>query len=307
MLNTGRVRDQWHTMTRTGLSAAPRRARRRAVRRDAPRRCGGAGPRAGHAGARRDGARRGAAARHAERGPAAGLAVRADPLVGREQLGGPHRRAGAAAHRSLLRPARGQGDAGAHRPLCRSATTASSLSRRPVPTHRPRLLGARAHAGRDMQRSSRSTRRPRELERTGASACCRRASASPTRTQRSRQYRTAVLRDGRLEAVLYVAAEPEPAVARMAQDLLRPARIDGVDAPLAAGGAAGRGRGSRGRSCAPASRSGASASRRRRRRRQLASPRSARPRAPAPTAAPACPSSSACSARRGRPCLRPAE
>ena len=88
VLNTGRVRDQWHTMTRTGLSP------RLAVHVSEPfvemhpRGRGGAGPRAGHAGARRDGARGGGAARHAQREAAAGLAVRADPLVGREQLGG---------------------------------------------------------------------------------------------------------------------------------------------------------------------------------------------------------------------------
>jgi assimilatory nitrate reductase catalytic subunit len=37
VLNTGRVRDQWHTMTRTGMSPRPGGARGRAVRGSAPK------------------------------------------------------------------------------------------------------------------------------------------------------------------------------------------------------------------------------------------------------------------------------
>jgi assimilatory nitrate reductase catalytic subunit len=80
--------------------------------------CGDASPDAmalglgGHAGPRRNGARI-AVLRVGSARTAAGLAVCAHPLVGREQLGGPRLRAGAARHRSLVRPARGQGHAGA--------------------------------------------------------------------------------------------------------------------------------------------------------------------------------------------------
>ena len=167
-------------MTRTGSQPAPRRARRRAVRRDPPRRRGSAGARAGHAGACRDDARRGLLRVHVERRAAAGHAVRADPLVGREQLRGPHRRAGAAGHRSAFGPARGQGDAGPHRAAAREP-----LRLRPVApalaTRRARLLGARAHAGRirDLHRARRAVRR---LERLEPAPAAGRRTFSPTRT-----------------------------------------------------------------------------------------------------------------------------
>ena len=100
LLNTGRIRDQWHTMTRTGLS--PRLSTHIAepfveIHPDDAARLGleqGTLAQVAHA------ARRGHPARAGQPRPAAGHAVRADPLVGREQLRRPHRRAGAAGHRS---------------------------------------------------------------------------------------------------------------------------------------------------------------------------------------------------------------
>ena len=65
--------------------------------------------------ARRDRARRRHLQGLPERRPAARLAVRADPLEWRNRLVGARLRSGRAAHRSVLGPARGEGDAGAHR------------------------------------------------------------------------------------------------------------------------------------------------------------------------------------------------
>ena len=116
-LNTGRIRDQWHTMTRSGIS--PRlgqhlpepfvevhpddavkfgvsrwrlRARHHRLR---PMHAQG-------------GRQRAAAARHA---------VRADPLERGNRDRCARRRAGGAVHRSVFRPAREQGDAGVDRAL----------------------------------------------------------------------------------------------------------------------------------------------------------------------------------------------
>ncbi len=88
VLNTGRIRDQWHTMTRTGLS--PRLSTHIAepfveIHPDDAARLR---PGAGHAGAGDDRARLRRAARPGQPRTAAGHAVRADALVGREQLRG---------------------------------------------------------------------------------------------------------------------------------------------------------------------------------------------------------------------------
>ena len=116
-LNTGRVRDQWHTMTRTGLS--PRlgahlpepyveihpddAGRYRRERRQLCARHHRLRP--VHPEGRRQ---RAAAARHA---------VRADPLEREQCIERAGRRAGRALHRSVLRPAREQVDAGLDRAL----------------------------------------------------------------------------------------------------------------------------------------------------------------------------------------------
>ena len=74
---------------------------------------------------------------------------------------GPHRRARAAGDRSVLRPARGQGDAGAHRAAAPFRTSASLLSRQPLQAGRLGLLGARARTPSGTCSTSRSMRRPR--------------------------------------------------------------------------------------------------------------------------------------------------
>ena len=155
-LNTGRIRDQWHTMTRTGMSprlgqhlpepfvevhpddAARHRRRRRRLR-------------AGH-----DRLRTLHAAGRRQRTPAARHAVCADPLERRQRDRRAHRFAGGADHRSVLRPAGKQGDAGVDRAvrlcvpgLCAVAQAAGAA--------RPRVVGAR----RRQRRSRLSVRRQR--------------------------------------------------------------------------------------------------------------------------------------------------
>ncbi len=116
-LNTGRIRDQWHTMTRTGISPRlgqhlpepfveihPDDAIKFGVVDDGFARVvtdyGAMHPESR--------GQRAAAARHA---------VRADPLERGERVGRARRRAGGAVHRSVFRPAREQGDAGVDRAL----------------------------------------------------------------------------------------------------------------------------------------------------------------------------------------------
>ncbi len=116
-LNTGRVRDQWHTMTRTGLSPrlGPASAgalcrgssrRRRPIWRERRQLCARHHRlRPVHPQGRRQ---RAAAARHV---------VRADPLERDQRLRCSHRRAGCALHRSVLGPARVEVDAGLDRAI----------------------------------------------------------------------------------------------------------------------------------------------------------------------------------------------
>ena len=113
VLNTGRVRDQWHTMTRTGLS--PR------LGQHTPEPFVEVHPDDARALGLKDFARVSTRARRrhlqgrTERRPAARLAVRANPLERRNRFRGERLRAGRAAHRSLFRSARGEGDAGVDR------------------------------------------------------------------------------------------------------------------------------------------------------------------------------------------------
>ena len=109
VLNTGRVRDQWHTMTRTGLS--PRLGQHSPepfveVHPDDARALGlkdFARVATAHGDRRLQGAR--------DRRPAARIAVRADPLERRNRVLGARMRPGRAAHRSLLGPAGSEGHA----------------------------------------------------------------------------------------------------------------------------------------------------------------------------------------------------
>ena len=87
-LNTGRVRDQWHTMTRTGMSPRLGAHLPGAVRRGASGRCGAQlGLDRRRLCARCDRARRRACSRSWSTRASGGLAVRADPLERRDRLG----------------------------------------------------------------------------------------------------------------------------------------------------------------------------------------------------------------------------
>ncbi len=154
-LNTGRVRDQWHTMTRTGLSprlglhSCPSRSSRfiPTMREPAWPSANSRGCTTAYGRVHLQGV--------AERGPAARVAVRADPLERRDRLFGARLRTGRAAHRPVLGPAGGERQpasafAGrirlsrfrAHarsRSRCRTDTWWSRVTRR----RRPRLSASR--------------------------------------------------------------------------------------------------------------------------------------------------------------------
>ena len=87
-LNTGRVRDQWHTMTRSGAEPAARRPLPGAFRRRASGRRRGRRPRRRRICPRDDAPWRLRAQGRVRCGPAARLAVRADPLERRHRHGG---------------------------------------------------------------------------------------------------------------------------------------------------------------------------------------------------------------------------
>ena len=143
VLNTGRIRDQWHTMTRTGLSPRLTAHLSEPFAEIHPDDAASMGLVQGALA--RVSTKYGAAVVRVlvNRGQQRGTAVRADPLVGREQLGRAHRRAGAAGNRSVLGPARGQGDAGAHRPARRQPLRPGPLAPA-AQAYRPRLLGSGA-------------------------------------------------------------------------------------------------------------------------------------------------------------------
>ena len=178
LLNTGRVRDQWHTMTRTGVEPAARRARRRAVRGGAsrpmprPRLAAGAcspasRPRTGQAVLRV----------MLSEGQQPGSRVRADPLVGREQL---RRRASARWCSPMADPFSGQPEAKATparvTAIAGRHAMGSSCRGGGARYRRLRLLGPRAYAGglRDVLRARRGAR---ELERMVPDVAARRRAA----------------------------------------------------------------------------------------------------------------------------------
>ena len=152
-----------------GAVAAPLHPHRRALRRDPSRRCDAPAAGAGNARAGHDGARLGRPARADQSRAAAGHAVRADPLVGREQQRRPHRRARAAGDRSLLRPARGQGDAGAHRAASRQQLRVPAVAPAAA-TRRAGLLGPRAR----ILRPCAQLRARRAAQTAGPRGCARR-------------------------------------------------------------------------------------------------------------------------------------
>ena len=112
VLNTGRVRDQWHTMTRTGKSAAAAGAHFRALRRIPSRRCAHGRRREWRARATDQPVGRDGGARCRHRRTAARLRVRADALERRVCRRRPGQRAGQSSDRSDLRAAGVQAHAG---------------------------------------------------------------------------------------------------------------------------------------------------------------------------------------------------
>ena len=147
VLNTGRMRDQWHTMTRTGLSPRLSEHIAEPFVEIHPDDAGAPRPGAGHAGAGRDDARRG------HRCACSSTAGSSRARCSCRSTGRPRTaragRIGALVQPAtdpVLRPARGQGDAGAHRARMPCRTSASLLSRRPLQPRRPQPTGRAARA-----------------------------------------------------------------------------------------------------------------------------------------------------------------
>ncbi len=238
VLNTGRVRDQWHTMTRTGLSPRLSSHIAEPFAEIHPDDAAARGAGAGGAGARDDPVRRRQRAGAGQPRTAAGHAVRADPLVGREQLVRAHRRAGAAGHRPLFGPTRIQGDAGAYRPARRQPLRPRALAPAVEPC-RPRLLdGGAGHL------RPHPALRPRRAGRRLARLAARHAARG--RHAHLRRCRGGLL--SRRRAARRTARGHDPgrrdahaARARMAQVAVRAADDPSCRAPRLAGRPAGRG------------------------------------------------------------------
>ena len=220
---------------------------------------------------------------------AAGHAVRADPLVGREQL----ERAASApscSRRPIRTPASpSQGDAGAHRSARRAATTASrcrasrsGVAASPIGRAARTTFGHILHFALDAPSG--------DWQRVASARCCPRASASPSPMPAAGTIARPCCATAASRRCLR-RPDAQAALARVAQVAVRSSGHSGRRAPRAAG-RRGRSRASptRARSSASASRS---APRRieaaSRGRRAARSPRSARDSAPAPTAAAASP------------------
>ena len=154
-LNTGRIRDQWHTMTRTGSSARLAAHLPEPFVEVHPQDADATGLDGRRPGAGRDPARRLRAEGRRQRRPAARLAVRADPLERRDRLLRARRRSGRSAHRSLFRPARSQGDAGRHR-----AGRVAAARLHPHPPRHRAAGGNLVGAGRDQPTGSSTGSRP---------------------------------------------------------------------------------------------------------------------------------------------------
>ena len=275
MLNTGRMRDQWHTMTRTGLSPRLSTPHRRAVRGDPSRRCRAPAAGAGHAGARRD-------ARTAPRSCAfwsIGASSRARcscRSTGRPRTA----RRAASARWCSRRPIRSPASPRPRRRRPRIAPLAVDTLRLPAvapaaAAGRARLLGAARDHASGTSSTSRSTRRP-----TAGRAWLRAALPEGDRITFARRRRRHLPRrraaGGTARGGAVRRAEPEAAVAGLAEVAVRRCRH-----PAPASGARcwpaarSRARSTRGRSCACASRSAPSASRPRRPRATAAWRRSA--------------------------------
>ena len=203
-----------------------------------------------------------------------------------------HRRAGAAGHRSPFGPARGQGDAGAHRPARRQPLRPGALAPA-AEACRPRLLGGGAGHLR-----ARAALRPRRAGPAagpiGSAPCCPRATRSPSPTPPPAPIARPCCARGGSRPSSSSAPTPTLPAPEWLKSQFERAGDPRRRAPRSAGRPAGRGRRRRRRrSCASASRSAPRASRPRPAPAAARSRRSARASAPAPTAAAACPRSAA--------------
>ena len=124
-LNTGRVRDQWHTMTRTGLSPRLGQHLPEPYVEVHPDDAGQYGVERRQLCARHHRLRPVHPQSRRQRAAAARHVVRADPLERDQRLRGAHRRAGCALHRSVLGPAR---DPSRRRPRSRHMNMCSAAS-----------------------------------------------------------------------------------------------------------------------------------------------------------------------------------
>ena len=207
-LNTGRVRDQWHTMTRTGQSPRLGAHRPEPFVEIHPLDAEAYGLAARRLRPRRSRARRLHPQGRDQRRPAARLAVRADPLERRHRLLGARRRSGGAADRSVLRPARGQGDAGRGRAgrvrlsrLCVGARAARAAGRNLVVAGRAR--------GRRRACCWRPTMRRMTWRELRHASVPRRELTEYVDAPRG-LYRAAAFIDGRLEGALFVGPAEAP-------------------------------------------------------------------------------------------------
>ena len=216
-LNTGRYRDQWHTMTRTGLSPKLVAAPPRAAGRDPPARRRGARDRRAAIWSRVSTPQGDSVFRAAlSAGQRRGEIFAPIHWTDRQSTGG---RTGLLP-RPLVDPHFGpaglQVDPGADRAAARSTGAASSsrarsagADRRRLCHPRPRRAGLAGRASRDMAIRRRWPRR-----------CCPKASGRDGDAARGR-LRVAVLDRGRLEAALYVTRNGSLPAARLADRAAR--------------------------------------------------------------------------------------
>ncbi len=148
LLNTGRVRDHWHTMTRTGNHRVSARTSRSRSSRCIPTTPAAAGLLDGGLRARSPRCMAACVLRvRCQRGPAPRRGVRANPLERRDGVGCAHRRPRASGMRSPFRPARHEGDAGEDRAGAFSPLQ-GFLPVAPKRCRCPRISGGRARPSR---------------------------------------------------------------------------------------------------------------------------------------------------------------
>ena len=207
-LNTGRLRDQWHTMTRTGQSPTLGAHKPEPFVEVHP------------LDAKRFGLANGGFARVSSRHGSCVLKVvtsaaqqqrldlRADPLERQQRLVGAHRRSGVAADRSVLRPARGQGDAGLDRARRFRLSRLCAVARA-VRVSGRNLVGAGGAARTPPASCSPATTGPRRWRTPGAELFPEAALTEFVDRKRG-LYRAAAFVDGRLEGALFLGPADAP-------------------------------------------------------------------------------------------------